>query len=57
MIIIPWAIPPIISAAIWKWFFNADVGFGSLLVQWGLLDQVPLFLVDPLARAARGHPG
>jgi ABC-type sugar transport system permease subunit len=53
VIIIPWAIPAIISAAIWKWFFNADVGFGSLLVQWGLLRQVPLFLVDPfLARHA-----
>jgi len=53
MIIIPWAIPPIISAAIWKWFFNADVGFGSLLMQWGLVDSVPLFLVNPaLARFA-----
>jgi ABC-type sugar transport system permease subunit len=48
LIIIPWAIPPIISAAIWKWFYNADVGFGRLLVQWGLLGTVPLFLVDPL---------
>jgi ABC-type sugar transport system permease subunit len=53
VIIIPWAIAPIISAAIWRWFFNADVGLGSLLVQWGLLKQVPLFLVDPtLARHA-----
>ena len=51
MIIIPWAIPPIISAAIWKWFYNADVGFGSLLVEWGILESVPLFLVNPtLAR-------
>lgn len=53
MIIIPWAIPPIISAAIWRWVFNADVGLGSLLVQWGLLETVPLFLVEPiLARHA-----
>lgn len=53
IIIIPWAIPPIISAAIWKWFFNADVGLGSLLVQWGVLEKVPIFLVDPiLARHA-----
>jgi ABC-type sugar transport system permease subunit len=48
LIIVPWAIPPIISAAIWKWFYNADVGFGRLLVQWGIVDTVPLFLVDPL---------
>ncbi len=53
LIIIPWAIPPIISAAIWKWFYNADLGFGRLLVQWGLVASVPLFLVDPwLARFA-----
>lgn len=53
VIIIPWAIPAIISAAIWKWFFNADVGLGSVLVQWGILSSVPLFLVDPaLARFA-----
>lgn len=53
IIIIPWAIPPIISAAIWKWFFNADVGLDSLLVQWGVLEKVPIFLVDPiLARHA-----
>jgi ABC-type sugar transport system permease subunit len=53
LIIIPWAIPPIISAAIWKWFYNADVGIGTLLVQWGIMSSVPLFLVDPwLARFA-----
>jgi ABC-type sugar transport system permease subunit len=48
LIVIPWAIPPIISAAIWKWFFNADVGLGHFLVQLGLVQEPPLFLADPI---------
>ena len=48
VIIIPWAIPPIISAAIWKWFFNADVGFGSVLVGAGIIKQMPVVLVEPV---------
>lgn len=46
IIVIPWAIPPIISAAMWRWLFNADVGIGAMLTQIGLFDQAPLFLVD-----------
>lgn len=48
LIVIPWAIPPIISAAIWKWFLNADVGLGYFLVQLGLAEKPPLFLVSPV---------
>lgn len=48
VIVIPWAIPPIITAAIWKWLLNADVGLGYFLVQLGLVDQAPLFLADPI---------
>jgi ABC-type sugar transport system permease subunit len=48
VIVIPWAIPPIISAAIWKWLFNADVGMGYFLVQIGLVEEPPLFLADPI---------
>ncbi len=48
IIVIPWAIPPIISAAIWKWIYNADVGMGHLLQQLGLVKQVPYFLSDPI---------
>lgn len=46
IIVIPWAIPPIISASMWRWLFNSDVGIGALLVQFGLIEQSPLFLVD-----------
>jgi multiple sugar transport system permease protein len=48
IIVVPWAIPPIISAAIWKWLFNADVGMGYLLKQLGLVKKPPLFLADPI---------
>jgi ABC-type sugar transport system permease subunit len=46
IIVIPWAIPPIISASMWRWLFNSDVGIGALMVQLGLIEQSPLFLVD-----------
>lgn len=54
IIIIPWAIPQIIQAAMWKWLYNADVGLiGDLLVKTGLVARPPLFLADPtLAMAA-----
>ena len=47
IIVIPWAIPPIISASMWKWLLNADVGVGFLLKQVGLVEEAPLFLVEP----------
>ncbi|MBI4790749.1 MAG: sugar ABC transporter permease [Chloroflexi bacterium] len=47
IIVIPWAIPPIISANIWKWLFNADVGLGYILKQVGIVKEAPVFLADP----------
>jgi ABC-type sugar transport system permease subunit len=47
IIIIPWAIPTVIQASIWRWMFNTDVGLiGDLLVRSGLTSSPPLFLVD-----------
>ena len=47
IIIIPWAIPQIIQAAMWRWMLNGDVGpLGDLAVRFGLAEQPPLFLVD-----------
>ena len=48
LIVIPWAIPPIVSAAIWKWLLNADVGLGFIMKQLGLVKQAPLFIADPV---------
>ena len=48
IIIIPWAIPQIVQAAMWKWLYNTDVGLiGDLLVRAGLVGRPPLFLADP----------
>jgi len=48
IIIIPWAIPRVIQASIWRWMFNSDVGIvGTLLVRLGLAESPPLFLGEP----------
>ena len=53
IIIIPWAIPQIIQASMWKWMFNTDVGLiGDILVRLGLVERSPLFLVDPTLAVA-----
>jgi multiple sugar transport system permease protein len=54
IIIIPWAIPQIIQASIWRWMYNTDVGLiGDLFVRLGLTEAPPLFLANPaLARWA-----
>lgn len=46
-IIIPWAIPQVIQASMWRWLFNSDVGpLGDILVRIGIVSEPPLFLVD-----------
>lgn len=47
IIIIPWAIPKVIQAAMWRWLLNSDVGpIGDLLVRIGIVSEPPLFLID-----------
>lgn len=47
IIIVPWAIPKVIQATMWRWMLNSDVGpVGDMLVRLGLADEPPLFLVD-----------
>lgn len=49
IIIVPWAIPPIISAMIWKWLVHSNVGIvGYILIKLGLVSETPFFLTDPL---------
>jgi ABC-type sugar transport system permease subunit len=47
VIIIPWAIPLVITASIWRWTLNSDVGPFAVLRQWGLIKTVPVFLSEP----------
>jgi ABC-type sugar transport system permease subunit len=45
IIIIPWAIPNVIQASIWRWLLDTDVGLvGDLLVRAGVVASPPLFL-------------
>lgn len=52
LLVVPWAIPQMVTAMIWKWQFHPDVGLLSyLLVSSGLVSESPQFLTDPtLAR-------
>ncbi len=47
LIIIPWAIPNVIQASLWRWLLNAEAGvIGDLMVKIGLVGTPPLFLVN-----------
>ena len=49
IIIVPWAIPKVIQASMWRWMLNSDVGpVGDILVRLGLAREPPLFLVERL---------
>lgn len=48
VLVVPWAIPPIVSAMLWKWLFHADAGlFTYLLSASGLVENPPPFLTNP----------
>jgi ABC-type sugar transport system permease subunit len=50
LIILPWALPSIVNAAMWKWIYNADYGaLNALLTQIGLMDSYQVWLADPKA--------
>jgi multiple sugar transport system permease protein len=49
MILIPWIIPPVVSATNWTWLLNDQLGFLNLILrQWGFIDKPILFLADPV---------
>lgn len=48
VLVVPWAIPPIVSAMLWKWLFHADAGvFAYVLSASGLVENPPPFLTNP----------
>ncbi len=47
IIVVPWSIPLIINASMWRWLFNSEVGLAVLLKQWGMIEEVPVFLSSP----------
>jgi ABC-type sugar transport system permease subunit len=48
-LIIPWAIPTIVSGSMWRWIYNADNGaLNGLLSQLGLIQHYVPWLIDPV---------
>lgn len=52
VILLPWALPAVVSGLLWKWILNADFGIlNSLLFSLGLIDDyIPFLAVPSLAR-------
>ena len=49
IVIIPWAIPPVVSGHMWKWIFNGEYGaFNGLLLQVGIIDEYQFWLSEPI---------
>lgn len=53
LIILPWALPSIVNAAMWRWIYNADYGaLNALATQLGIVDQYQVWLANPHAAMA-----
>ena len=48
VMILPWALPSVVNAVLWKWIFHANYGaLNALLSQLGLIDKYRLWLGKP----------
>ena len=48
LVIVPWAIPPIVSGHMWRWILNGEFGaLNGLLLQFGLIDEYQFWLAEP----------
>ncbi|HPQ03092.1 MAG TPA: sugar ABC transporter permease [Bacillota bacterium] len=48
MIILPWAVPTVVNAIMWKWIYDANYGaLNGLLMQLGMIDQYQAWLAKP----------
>ena len=49
IIVLPWAVPSVVSGVLWGQMFHADTGFlNALLYQLGLISEYKIWLADPL---------
>lgn len=47
-VLVPWALPTVVSASMWRYLFNADYGpINALLLQMGLIDSYQSWLGTP----------
>ena len=50
LMILPWAMPSVVNAAMWKWIFNADYGaLNALVTQLGFVQEYQIWLANPVA--------
>lgn len=48
LMILPWAMPSIVNAAMWKWIYNADYGaLNALLSQLHIISDYKIWLAEP----------
>ncbi|THF87210.1 sugar ABC transporter permease [Deinococcus sp. KSM4-11] len=48
LLILPWAIPTIVNAVMWRWIYHPEYGaLNALLTQWGLLGGYRSWLGEP----------
>ncbi|SCL36222.1 carbohydrate ABC transporter membrane protein 1, CUT1 family [Micromonospora rhizosphaerae] len=48
LVLVPWAVPPIINATLWRLIFDSHVGaLNGLLLQLGFIDSYRSWLIDP----------
>ena len=48
LIIIPWAIPPVVNATVWKWIANSEYGsLNSILSSLGIIKEYRIWLSNP----------
>ena len=49
MIVLPWAVPSVVSGVLWGQMFHADIGFlNALLYKLGIISEYKIWLADPL---------
>ena len=47
LVVLPWAVPPVVAGVLWGQMFHADVGFvNALLFRLGMIDQYRIWLGD-----------
>ena len=50
LVMLAWAIPPVVNGFMWKWLLNGDFGFlNGILYQFGLISSYKPWLKDPFA--------
>jgi ABC-type sugar transport system permease subunit len=47
VVVLPWAVPPVVSGVLWGQMFHADIGFlNAILLRLGLIDSYRIWLGD-----------